>query len=68
MHNKLPIQVKAAKPTVTAIVDNETKEGQQPQFNIVDVSVERQETDPPTWKMILVDDQGQHYAYDLHFS
>ena len=68
MYHKLPTQVKAAKPTVTAIVDNETKEVQQPQFNIVDVSVERQETDPPTWKMILVDDQGQRYPYDLYFS
>ena len=68
MYNKLPIQVKAARPTVTAIVDDVVEEVQQPQFNIVDVSVERQETDPPTWKMILVDDQGRNYEYDLYFS
>ena len=68
MYNKLPIQVKASKPVVTAIVDDVAEEVQQPQFNIVDVSVERQETDPPTWKMFLVDDQGQRYPYDLHFS
>jgi hypothetical protein len=68
MYNKLPIQVKASKPVVTAIVDDVVEEVQQPQFNIVDVSVERQETDPPTWKMFLVDDQGQRYPYDLHFS
>jgi hypothetical protein len=68
MYNKLPIQVKAARPTVTAIVDDVVEEVQQPQFNIVDVSVERQETDPPTWKMILVDDQGQRYPYDLYFT
>ena len=68
MYNKLPIQVKAARPTVIAIVDDVVEEVQQPQFNIVDVSVERQETDPPTWKMFLVDDQGQRYPYDLYFS
>ena len=69
MYNKLPIQVKAAKPiVVTAIVDDVVEEAQQPQFNIVDVSVERQETDPLTWKMFLVDDQGQRYPYDLYFS
>jgi hypothetical protein len=67
MYNN-PIRVKAARPTVTAIVDDVVEEVQQPQFNIVDVSVERQETDPPTWKMFLVDDQGQRYPYDLHFS
>jgi len=68
MYNKLPIQVKASKPVVTAIVDDVVEEVHQPQFNIVDVSVERQETDPPTWNMILVDDQGQRYPYDLYFS
>jgi hypothetical protein len=68
MYHKLPTQIKAARPTVTAIVDDVVEEVQQPQFNIVDVSVERQETDPPTWKMILVDDQGQRYPYDLYFS
>jgi hypothetical protein len=68
MYSKLPIQVKAARPTVTAIVDDVVEEVQQPQFNIVDVSVERQETDPLSWKMFLVDDQGQRYPYDLYFS
>ncbi len=68
MYSKLPIQVKAARPTVTAIVDDVVEEVPQLQFNIVDVSVERQETDPPTWKMILVDENGQHYPYDLYFS
>ncbi len=68
MYNKLPTQVKTARPTVTAIVDDVVEEVHQQQFNIVDVSVERQETDPPTWKMILVDEKGQHYPYDLHFS
>jgi hypothetical protein len=68
MNNK-PIQVKAARPVVvTAIVDDVVEEVQQPQFNIVDVSVERQETDPPSWKMFLVDENGQRYPYDLHFS
>jgi len=68
MYSKLPIQVKTARPTVTAIVDDVVEEVHQPQFNIVDVSVERQETNPPSWKMILVDENGQHYPYDLYFS
>jgi hypothetical protein len=68
MYSKLPIQVKASKPIVTAIVDDVVEEPQQSKFNIVDVSVERQETDPPTWKMILVDENGQRYPYDLYFS
>lgn len=68
MYSKLPIQVKAARPTVTAIVDDIVEEAQQPRFNIVDVSVERQETDPLSWKMYLVDENGQNYEYDLYFS
>jgi len=67
MYNN-PIRVKAANPIVTAIVDDVVEEVQQPRFNIVDVSVERQETDPPSWKMILVDENGQRYPYDLYFS
>jgi len=67
MHNK-SIQVKTAKPVVTAIVDDVVEEVQQPRFNIVDVSVEKQETDPPSWKMILVDENGQCYPYELYFS
>jgi hypothetical protein len=67
MYNN-PIRVKAAKPVVTAIVDDAVEEVQQPRFNIVDVSVERQETDPPSWKMFLVDENGQSYPYDLYFS
>jgi hypothetical protein len=62
------IRVKAARPVVTAIVDDVVEEQQQSKFNIVDVSVERQETDPPSWKMILVDENGQRYPYDLYFS
>ena len=61
------IRVKASNPgipVVTAIVD----EPEPPKFNIVDVSVERQYTDPLSWKMYLVDDQGRNYEYDLHFS
>jgi hypothetical protein len=61
------IRVKAARPVVTAIVDDVVEEQQQTKFNIVDVSVERQETDPPSWKMILVDENGQRYPYDLYF-
>jgi len=61
------IRVKAARPVVTAIVDDVVEEQQQSKFNIVDVSVERQETDPPSWKMILVDENGQRYPYDLYF-
>lgn len=68
MYNKLPIQVKAARPTVTAIVDDVVEEPQQPKFNIVDVFVEKQYTDPLSWKMFLVDDQGRNYEYDLYFS
>jgi hypothetical protein len=68
MYNKHPVQIKAARPVVTAIVDDVVEEAQQPKFNIVDVSVERQETDPPSWKMYLVDENGQHYPYDLYFS
>ena len=68
MYNKLPIQVKAVKPIVTAIVDDVVEEVHQPQFNIVDVSVEKQYTDPLSWKMFLVDDQGRNYEYDLYFS
>jgi hypothetical protein len=68
MYSKLPIQVKAAKPIVTAIVDDVVEEVQQPKFNVVDVFVERQETDPPSWKMFLVDEHGQNYEYDLYFS
>jgi hypothetical protein len=65
MYNKHPIQVKATRPVVTAIVDEPP---QKPTFNIVDVSVERRETDPPSWKMFLVDENGQRYPYDLYFS
>ena len=68
MYSKLPIQIKAAKPVVTAIVDDVVEEVQQPKFNIVDVSVEKQYTDPLSWKMFLTDDQGQNYEYDLYFS
>ncbi len=68
MYNKHPVQVKAARPVVTAIVDDVAEEVQQPRFNIVDVSVERQETNPPSWKMFLVDENGQNYEYDLYFS
>jgi hypothetical protein len=68
MKYSTPMQVKALRPVVTAIVDDVVEEAQQPKFNIVDVSVEKQYTDPPTWKMFLVDDQGQNYEYDLHFS
>jgi len=68
MHNKYPIQVKAARPVVTAIVDDVVEETHQPKFNIVDVSVEKQYTDPLSWKMFLVDDQGRNYEYDLYFS
>jgi hypothetical protein len=68
MYSKLPIQVKAGKPIVTAIVDDVIEEVQQPKFNIVDVSVEKQYTDPPSWKMFLVDENGQNYTYDLYFS
>lgn len=63
MYNN-PIRVKAVKPVVTAIVD----EPEEPKFNIVDVYVEKQETEPPSWKMFLVDENGQHYPYDLYFS
>jgi hypothetical protein len=63
MNNMQPIQVKAARPIVVkAIVEEE------PKFNIVDVYVEKQETDPPSWKMFVVDANGQQYPYDLHFS
>ncbi len=68
MYSKLPIQVKAARPIVTAIVDDVVEEMQQPKFNIVDVSVKKQYTDPPSWKMFLVDENGQIYTYDLYFS
>jgi hypothetical protein len=68
MYNKHPIQVKAGKPIVTAIVNDVIEEVQQPKFNIVDVSVEKQYTDPPSWKMFLVDENGQNYTYDLYFS
>jgi hypothetical protein len=67
MHNK-SVQIKASKPIVTAIIDDVTEEIQQPQFNIVDVSVEKQETDPASWKMYLIGGQGQRYTYDLYFS
>jgi hypothetical protein len=68
MYNKHPVQVKAARPVVTAIVDDVAEEVQQPRFNIVDVSVEKQYTDPLSWKMYLVDENGQNYEYDLYFS
>ena len=68
MNYKSPIQVKAARPVVTAIVDDVVEEIQQPKFNIVDVSVEKQYTDPLSWKMFLVDENGQNYEYDLYFS
>jgi len=58
------IQVKAIRPVVTAVVE----EGQVFKFNIIDAYVEKQETDPLSWKLILVDEKQQHYAYDLHFS
>jgi hypothetical protein len=66
MYNKLPIQIKAVKPIVTAIVDEVVEEVQH-EFNVVDVSVEKQETEPPTWKLFLQDANGQRYTYDLHF-
>jgi hypothetical protein len=68
MYNKLPIQVKASKPIVTAIVDDMVEEVQQPNFNIVDVYVEKQETDTPSWKLVLIDANEQRYPYDLFFS
>ena len=68
MYSKRPIQVKVGKPIVTAIVDDTVEEVQELKFNIVDVSVEKQYTDPLSWKMYLVDDQGRNYEYDLYFS
>jgi hypothetical protein len=61
MNNMQPIQVKAAKPIALKPIVEEV-----PKFNIVDVYVEKQETDPPSWKLVLVDEQL--YSYDLHFS
>lgn len=63
MYNN-PIKVKAANPIVTAIVD----EPETPKFNIIDVYVEKQETNPLSWRLILVDENQQLYPYDLHFS
>jgi hypothetical protein len=63
MYNN-PIRVKAANPIVTAIID----EPEKPTFNIVDVYVERQETDPPTWILILIDSNQQQYKYNLIYS
>ena len=68
VYNKQPIQIKALKPVVTAIVDDVVEDAPQPKFNIVDVSVEKQYTDPLSWKMYLVDENGRTYEYDLHFS
>jgi hypothetical protein len=64
MNYNKPIQVKAANPIVTPIID----EPEPPKFNIVDVYVEKQETDPPTWILILIDSNQQQYKYNLTFS
>jgi hypothetical protein len=57
------IQVKAARPIVTPIIEEN-----EPKFNIVDVHVEKQETNPPSWVLVLLDDNEQMYRYDLYFS
>ena len=52
------------RPIVTAIFDEPEETSK---FTIVDVCVEKQHTDPPTWKMRLVDSKGLNYEYDLFF-
>ena len=52
------------RPIVTAIFDEPEETSK---FNIIDVSVEKQHTDPQTWKMHLVDAEGLTYEYDLFF-
>jgi len=61
--NNNPIQIKASKPIIVTPIIEET-----PKFNIVDVYVEKQETDPPSWILVLIDDNQQSYRYNLYFS
>ena len=66
MRSTSPIQVRVARPIVTAIVEEQQQ--QSVQYNIVEVYVEKQETEPPTWRLILIDANEQRYLYDLFFS
>jgi hypothetical protein len=62
MNYTKPIQVKTTTPIILKqVVEEDFK------FNIVDVYIEKQETDPPSWRMVAVEANGQQYPYDLHF-
>ena len=60
MYNSNPIPVKVAKPIVSKICE--------PKFEITDVYVERKETDPPSWVLVLVDSLNDtKHKYNLNF-
>ena len=60
MYNSNPIPVKVVKPIVSKIYE--------PKFEITDVYVERKETNPPSWVLVLVDSlNDMKHKYNLTF-
>ena len=65
MNYKSPIQVKAAKPIVSPIVEDELP---QRHYDIVSVYTEMQQTEPPSWVLVVEDSSGERFRYNLTFS
>ena len=61
MYNSNPIQVKPVKAPIVSKV-------YEPKFEITDVYVEKKETNPPSWILVLVDGlNDMKYKYNLDF-
>lgn len=58
------LQVKAKPPIVSPVID----ELPQRHFDIVSVYTEIQQTEPPSWILVLEDSSGERFRYNLTFS
>jgi hypothetical protein len=65
MNYKLPIQVKTKPPIVSPIIEEELP---QRHYDIVSVYTEMQQTEPPSWILVLEDSSGERFRYNLSFS
>jgi hypothetical protein len=65
MNYRPPLQVKAVKPIVSPIIEEESP---QRHFDIVSVYTEMQQTEPPSWILVLEDSSGERFRYNLTFS
>lgn len=58
------LQIKAARPIVTPIVE----EPPRPSFDIVNVYVEMPDPEVRQWILVLEDSRGERFRYNLTFS